>query len=371
MLSRSRRARGSWLGALATAALVISTASGCGNVELAAQAPAPASSPPVTTPTASPSPSLSPSPTASAAITRPTALPTTTASPTTTPASTAPDAPAPSSSTSPPASDATAGGAVTAALALTVKGKAPTTGYARDQFGSGWVDVDRNGCDTRNDMLILRLEDRDMSGSCKVLSGDLADPYTGTWVHFERGGKSEVDIDHVVALKDAWIKGAASWEFAKRVAFANDPLNLEPAEASANRQKGAGDAATWLPSYKPFRCAYVARQVAVKTKYGLWMTQPELDAVLRVLKTCPDQALPDAGTQPVIADNIGPAPAPQVPTTPAPEVPMPIETATPADVDERFPYCKDLPSGYGPYVSGVDPEYEWYRDGDDDGVVCD
>lgn len=205
----------------------------------------------------------------------------------------------------PTASSRVEGTAYAAALELTVKGRAAKTGYERDEFGSGWVDVDRNGCDTRNDQLQLRLTNLEMDGDCVVLAGDLDDPYTAAAIHFERGGASEVDIDHIVALSDAWQKGAAQWEYAKRVAFANDPLNLEPVEAAANRQKGDSDAATWLPANKGYRCDYVARQVAVKTKYEVWVTQAELDAMLAVLDTCPEEPLPDFGDQPVIADNVG------------------------------------------------------------------
>ena len=193
--------------------------------------------------------------------------------------------------------EATTGSAIAAVEALSVKGRAPKSGYVRAQFGTGWIDVDRNGCDTRNDMLKAELTDRTMSGSCKVLTGSLDDPYTGTDVEFAYGGASEVDIDHVVSLGDAWQKGAQKWSFAKRVAFANDPLNLQPADAGANRSKGDGDAATWLPPNKAYRCQYVATQAAVKTKYGLWVTAAERDALLRVLAACPDQELPDFGSQ--------------------------------------------------------------------------
>ena len=296
------------------------------------------------TPTASPSPlpEVSEAP-------EPSPIP----SPSSTPTETAEEDPARASGT-----------ALEAALELTVKGRAPKTGYDRNEFGSGWVDVDRNGCDTRNDMLKLRLTNLDMSGNCKVMAGDLLDPFTGGWIHFKRGGPSEVDIDHLVALSDAWQKGAAQWEFAKRVAFANDPLNLEPVDAGQNRTKGDGDAATWLPPNKEFRCQYVARQVAVKTKYEVWATQAEVDAIVRVLGDCPGEPLPDAGSQPVLADNTGPAPKPK-------ETAKSQDTSiSKADLDERYPYCKDLPPGLGPYERGVDPEYEWYRDGDGDGRVC-
>jgi len=252
--------------------------------------------------------------------------------------------------------------------ALTVKGRAPKTGYDRDQFGTAWTDVDRNGCDTRNDMLGLRLINKDMSGSCKVLSGDLDDPYTGTWIHFEIGGASESDIDHIVALSNSWQTGAFQWEFAKRVAFANDPLNLEPVEASANRQKGDSDAASWLPSNKAYRCQYVARQAAVKTKYDLWVTQAEQDAMLRVLEACPGEPLPGPGAQPILADNTGgPPPAPAETSAPAP-----TETSAPAgDTDPDWGTCTEAKKhGGGPYVQGVDAEYTFYRDGDKDGTVC-
>ena len=215
--------------------------------------------------------------------------------------------PSPSPSPTPEPSEAPAevGTALAVLETLVIKGRAPKTGYDRDEFGSGWVDVDRNGCDTRNDMLQLRLVDLDMSGPCKVMAGDLLDPFTGEWVHFERGGESEVDIDHLVALSDAWQKGAQQWEFAQRVAFANDPLNLEPVDAGENRAKGDADAATWLPPDTTYRCEYVARQIAVKSKYGVWVTQAEHDAMAKVLGTCPDEPLPDFGDQPILADNIG------------------------------------------------------------------
>lgn len=312
-----------------------------------------------------------------------------------TPSTSAPDAPvpsptlaavpAPAATVSPTADEADdetpapppepdEGTALAAALVLAVKGRAAKTGYDRDQFGSGWVDVDRNGCDTRSDMLILRLTPIDVDGKCKVLSGDLADPYTGTSVRYVRGGKSEVDIDHIVALSDAWQKGAAGWEFAQRVAFANDPLNLEPVDASANRQKGDGDAATWLPSNKAYRCGYVARQVAVKTKYDVWVTTAELDVMTRILDMCPEALLPAAGGQPIIATNTGsapkPAPKPAPKKTKAAEQEGDEGAGQESGLDERFEYCSRLPAGYGPYYRAKDPEYEWYRNGDGDGVVC-
>ena len=181
---------------------------------------------------------------------------------------------------------------------LDVKGRAPMTGYDRERFGPDWPDVDRNGCDTRTDILVRDLVERRMSGRCLVLSGVLLpDPYTGRGLTYVRG-RSVVDIDHVVALGNAWATGAQKVSLRTRTAFANDPLNLLAVSASANRQKGDGDAATWLPSSKRYRCAYVARQVAVKAKYRLWVTRAERDAILRVLSACPDQQVPVDGSLP-------------------------------------------------------------------------
>ena len=247
---------------------------------------------------------------------------------------------------------------------LAVKGRAPKTGYDRDAFGPAWTDTNRNGCDTRNDVLRRDLEANVYKAGtrgCAVLSGRLApDPYTGQDIAFVRGGASEVDIDHVVALSDAWQKGAGRWVPGKRLAFANDPLNLLAVEASANRQKGDGDAATWLPSNKSYRCAYVARQVAVKSKYELWVTAAERAAVAGVLSRCPNLKAP-SGSAPTIA----PVRASARPPAPKTEAPAPD-----GQTDQRYPFCKDLPPGYGPYYKGADPEYDWYRDGDSDGVVC-
>ncbi|QZY53398.1 HNH endonuclease family protein [Leucobacter tenebrionis] len=176
--------------------------------------------------------------------------------------------------------------------ALPVKGRAPKTGYdRRERFGHGWKDPDRNGCDARNDTLQRDLTEVVLDGPCKVLSGVLLDPYTGARIDFVRGDQTSqaVQIDHVVALSDAWQKGAQALTQEQRIAFANDPVNLLAVDGPANSSKGDGDAATWLPPSRGFRCEYVARQISVKTSYGLWVTAAEHDAMQRVLDGCPGQ----------------------------------------------------------------------------------
>jgi hypothetical protein len=174
---------------------------------------------------------------------------------------------------------------------IPVKGRAAKTGYSREEFGPAWADVDRNGCDTRNDILA-----RDLTGetfkpgtqNCVVASGTLADKYTGTTISFVRGNTTStaVQIDHLVALSDAWQKGAQQLSPEQRKQLANDPLNLMAADGPTNGAKGDKDAATWLPPNKTFRCEYVIRQTAVKAKYQLWATQAEHDAIAGLLATC-------------------------------------------------------------------------------------
>jgi hypothetical protein len=191
----------------------------------------------------------------------------------------------------PTTSDTTTAADVVATLP--VKGRSSQSQYDRDLFGDSWLDPDGNGCDARNDALQAELTAIELADSCRVLSGVLADPYTGRSIRFVYGGVSEVDVDHVVALSDAWQKGASGWPEGIRIAFANDPLNLQPTDAPTNRQKGDGDAATWLPPNKSYRCDYVARQAAVKQKYELAVTAAEQQAMLRVLSDCPGHPLPD------------------------------------------------------------------------------
>jgi len=173
---------------------------------------------------------------------------------------------------------------------LEVKGRAPKTGYSRSAFGPQWSDVDRNGCDTRNDILkrdLISVVFRDKIRNCAVERGLLQDPYSGQVIDFQRGEKTSalVQIDHVVALSNAWQTGIFQMSQKVRTNFANDPLNLMAVKGSLNSQKGDGDAATWLPPNKSFRCAYVTRQLQVKVKYGLWLTKPEKDAMLRILQS--------------------------------------------------------------------------------------
>jgi Protein of unknown function (DUF1524)/Excalibur calcium-binding domain len=352
-------------GAGALAAVVV-VAGAAGGTEPSA---APESS---SRPTAVASADPSADPTASASPT-PSAAPT----PSPSPSDIAP--PLPAAGDADPA-EARSGTALATVALLEVKGRAPKTGYDRDQFGSAWSDVDRNGCDQRNDVLRRDLVDvvaKPGTHGCVILTGTFHDPYSGETIPFQRGQgtSSLVQIDHVVALSDAWQKGAQQWDAGRREAFANDLLNLLASKGSLNQQKGDGDTATWLPPNKAFRCAYVARQVAVKHTYGLWVTSAERDAMTRVLSTCPDEPPPTGSATPTTAAT--PTPAPPAPTPvvvpppapePAPPAPAPEAPAPPADV--YYANCDAVRAAGAAPIHVGEPGYSTKLDRDGDGVGC-
>lgn len=246
---------------------------------------------------------------------------------------------------------------------LPTKGRAPMTGYDRARFGQAWLDADRNGCDTRNDVLGTHLTNivfKAGTRDCAVESGDLADKYTLLEIHFVRGDGFLVDVDHVVALANVWVTGGFGWDIRMRAAIANDPMNLEPVDASTNRRKGAGDAATWLPPNKGYRCAYVARQVAVKSKYGLWAAPPEKAAIERILAACPDERVPvDSGAPTSVTQNIrDPYDDNAQEGTPAPDGSVYYANCDAARAAGAAPIQRG-DHGYGPHL-----------DGEGDGTAC-
>ncbi len=247
-----------------------------------------------------------------------------------------------------------AGTALAAVDELRVKGRAPKSGYDRSAYGTGWRTVD--GCSTRE--IILR---RDLdkvtvarSGDCAVVAGTLRDPYTGTTERLSAATIHTADIDHVVALGDSWQKGAQQWSRTERVRFANDPLNLLVTSESINASKGDGDTATWLPPNKSFRCAYVARQVSVKTKYDLSVTHAEQQAMTRVLSGCPDQKLISAADA---RDQRDPHPTvaqpKTTPTTSVPKTSAPKKSTEETEEDRVVRDGSQVPDLCGGQPSGL------------------
>lgn len=274
-------------------------------------------------------------------------------------------------------------------LASRAKGRAPMTGYRRDAFGPAWTDDTRapwggNGCDTRDDILRHDLSNLVLAADgCTVESGTLHDPYTGSSITFRRGvGTSEaVQIDHVVALGDAWATGAGQLSASRRALLANDPLELLAVDGPTNEAKGDADAASWLSPNKAFRCAYVARQLAVKQKYALWVTHAEAAAIGRVLAACPDQDLPTEAAA-LHRSDPGPPSTPRtgLPTA-APHRSAPLRSAPPRQLPEStanrgraagiyYPNCDAArAAGAAPLHRGQ-PGYRPALDGDNDGLAC-
>jgi len=261
--------------------------------------------------------------------------------------------------------------ATTTLASLPVKGWAPMTGYSRAMFGIAWSDTDHNGCDQRDDALWRASLQRGVrTNGCTVTSATVTDVYTNHVVHFVRGGlySQGLDIDHVVALGNAWATGAQYESDVIRLKIATDPLNLLAVDPSQNRQKSDSNAASWLPPVASYRCSYVSRQIAVKKKYGLWVVPPEKAAMQRILSTCPLRRIPVGGLPyPTFAERSPRIPAGTTPTT----ISHSTTSLAGGALDPRFATCAAAKAqGYGPYVQGKDAEYAWYRDGNHNGVDC-
>ena len=187
--------------------------------------------------------------------------------------------------------------AASAALAgLQVAEKTPLDGYERGcgegegcVFGPAWADVDRNGCDQRNDVLHRDLTDvqvREGTQGCVVVAGVLDDPYTGAVVPFVKADAALVPIDHVVPLAAAWAQGAAEWTPEERAFFANDVANLIATTRAENSSKGDSTAEEWVPPDPTYGCSYGTVVVTVKHDYALSVTPAEAVALEDLLATC-------------------------------------------------------------------------------------
>jgi len=190
------------------------------------------------------------------------------------------------------------------------------SGYARTLF-IHWIDADRDGCNTRNHVLIAEARTTPRIGSGCSVAASWRSVYDG----LATTSASSFDIDHVVALKEAWDSGAWAWVSARRQAYANDlgdSRSLRAVSAASNRSKSDRDPAQWLPPLASFRCTYATDWVVVKVRWRLTVDTAERAALKRILTACPARTvsvtvLPAATSSPPAA----PAPAPA--RTPAPE----------------------------------------------------
>jgi hypothetical protein len=261
--------------------------------------------------------------------------------------------------------------AVGALARLVVRDAAPQMGYRRELFGQAWsddvtVDDGHNGCDTRNDILrrdLTAVQIKAGTNGCVVLAGSLDDPYSAQTIAFVRGAATSdaVQIDHLVALSDAWRSGAQLLTADQRQNLANDPLNLLAVSGPLNEAKSDGDAASWLPPNVAFRCAYVIRQIQVKARYALWVVPAERDAMARILTTCSEA--PVSESVPPVSSSPDDAPA-----TVAPVGAPAVTGQTPGIV--YFKNCAAArAAGAAPLYRGQ-PGYRDDMDGDQDGVAC-
>ncbi len=225
------------------------------------------------------------------------------------------------------------------------------SGYDRDLFRH-WIDADSDGCNTRREVLIVEsISDPQVGESCAVY---------GTWLsRFDNRqitDAAELDIDHLVPLAEAWRSGAYRWSADTRKRFANDlgfAGSLIAVTASSNRSKSDKDPASWLPSNDSYLCQYSYDWLAVKYRWSLTIDSDEALALAKLVPNCRgDYQIPNKAEVTFGA-------------------PQPTPTSTKAGQDPRFGTCKEAKAnGFGPYVKGVDAEYDWYRDGDSDGTVC-
>jgi len=235
--------------------------------------------------------------------------------------STGEDVPGSSASNGPPAQPAPSPPALSSEAALALVAALPDAVYSddgsysgnRDElFGDAWsFDFDQNGCDARNDILARDLAATDIDpASCRVFTGTLIDPYTGETIDFVRGQdtSAEVQIDHLLPLKAVYATGGAAWPAEKRMAIANDPLNLMAVKGSENSSKSDSLPSEWLPGFYPdvsdrhdlgqrvvwddlpadtsLQCWYVDRLVPVFVAYDLGITPEDRAAMTKVLDTC-------------------------------------------------------------------------------------
>lgn len=171
---------------------------------------------------------------------------------------------------------------------------AMSPGYTREAFGPAWKDIDRNGCDNRSDVMrrdMKIVQTKEGTHGCIVLIGQLYNVYTNKFFDYERVSNSGIEVDHIVSLNDGWETGMDA-QPALRVQFANDPINLITTDRASNRNKSAKNAAEWLvPDSPEYRCPFVARQISIKKKYSLGVTDQERSAMLDALNNCDEQLL--------------------------------------------------------------------------------
>ena len=156
-------------------------------------------------------------------------------------------------------------------------------GYSRSLFRH-WIDADKNGCNTRYEVLIAEATTKPKVGAgCYLSGGKWKSPYDAKVFTNPTG----LDIDHMVPLAEAWRSGAWAWTAAQRMAYANDldaSETLVAVTASLNRSKGDRDVAHWLPPKS--QCKYIANWISVKSRFDLTVDKTEADFLNSKIDEC-------------------------------------------------------------------------------------
>lgn len=249
---------------------------------------------------------------------------------------------------------------------LRVANEQHASSYRSSRFG-GWLDANRDGERTRTEVLKAESTKRAAVARGAIRTGRWLSKYDGRTLT----SASSVVVDHLVPLKEAWMSGAATWSAKKRAAFTNDlgyGASLIAVSASAQQSKGSKDPASWLPSLRPYRCAYIKNYVAVKSRWRLSVDPAEKAAITGVLASCSNYAVVKPAA-PALAKLL-PA-APKRPSTGSSSSAGTSSSPT-HGVDPQYRTCTELLKhpNHAPYHRGVDPEYSWYQDRDGDGWVC-
>jgi hypothetical protein len=229
-----------------------------------------------------------------------------------------------------------------------------TVGYNRELFRH-WSDLDSDGCDTREEVLIDERLNGEVYG-CTVVNGEWVSQYDGVTTT----NATTFDIDHFVPLKEAWDSGAWRWDSSTRERFANDQgytLSLIAVSASSNRSKSDRDPSDWLPSEN--LCLYAKSWVGVKFRWRLSVNSEEKAKLRQLLSNCKGTMKVPPRAQTTIATNTAPSSSNSG------------SSPSKGGTDPRFETCGEaIAAGYGPYIKGSDTEYFWYIDRDKDGSVC-
>jgi len=234
-----------------------------------------------------------------------------------------------------------------------------TSGYNRDLF-KHWSDLDSDGCDTREEVLVVERVSGTISG-CRVVNGTWVSQYDGV----STTNASNFDIDHFVPLKEAWDSGAWRWDSSTRQRYANDQgyaLSLIAVSASSNRSKGDRDPTDWLPGKN--LCLYAKSWIGVKFRWRFSVDSQEKSTLRQLLSDCKGTMAVPPRASTTIATSTKPSSGSGSSSSSS-------GAGSNAASDPRFGTCGEaMSAGFGPYSKGSDAEYSWYVDRDKDGVVC-